>query len=126
MKLYLSSNESTEFAIPREILEYHKIAINNRNVLVVEVDEPVIGQNHGLGGTDITRLYLVNRHVEDALAFDKLDKFPIHVYVLLLSGNNLPCTLKEFKNIAWACIYNNKEDAQSHKIEYGLKTISRL
>jgi hypothetical protein len=126
MQLYLSSNESSDFAIPREILEYNKIVINNRNVLVVEVDEPVRGQNHGLGGTDITRLYLVNRHVEDALAFDNLDKFPIHVYVLLFDGNNLPYTLKEFKNIAWACLYNNKEDAQSHKIEYVVKTISRL
>ena len=68
MKLYLSSYEYESFEIPREILEFRKETIDNRNILVVNVDKPIIGQKYGLLGIDIQTLYLVRAN---ELAFDK-------------------------------------------------------
>jgi hypothetical protein len=112
MKMYISSNDYYNFKKPREILNYHKIAINNRNVLVVEVNEPLIGQKYGLSG-DISTLYLINRF--DEYAFDKLNKFPIdvHVFIVKKDETRLPSSLTEMQNIAWACLYDNEEDAVS-------------
>lgn len=117
MKLYLSSYEYESFEIPREILHFRKETIDNRNALVVEVDKPIIGQKYGLLGNDIQTLYLVNRVNENA--FDKLDSFPIDVHVLIpkSSENHVPTTIADMQNIAWACLYDNEEDAKNHKIQ---------
>jgi hypothetical protein len=127
MKLYLSFSDHVDAEVPRKILQYKKILINNRNVLVVEVDEPIIGQTYGFGGTDIKKLYLVNRYVEDVLAFNVFDKFPIDVYVLIPPTLNIiPSNLKEFMNIAWAWVYDNEVDAKKRKIISKVGRISRL
>ena len=49
---------------------------------------------------------------------EHLDKFPIHVYILISKtpGNIYPSSLSELENIAWACLYDNEEDARNHKI----------
>lgn len=54
MKLYLSSYEYDDFESPKEILQYHKTIIGDRNVMVVDVDKPLIGQKYGYGGSDIS------------------------------------------------------------------------
>ena len=117
MKLYLSSYEYESFEIPREVLNFRKETIDNRNALVVEVDKPIIGQKYGLLGNDIQTLYLVNRVNEQA--FDRLDSFPIDVHVLIpkSSENLVPKTIADMQNIAWACLYDNEEDAKKHKIQ---------
>lgn len=59
---------------------------------------------------------MLNRVDEDA--FEKLNHFPIDVHVLVsknLENKNLS-SLSELKNIAWVCLYNNKEDARNHKV----------
>lgn len=117
MKLYLSSYEYETFEVPREILHFRKETIDNRNTLIVEVDKPVIGQKYGLAGTDIQTLYLVNRVNEHA--FDKFDAFPIDVHVLIPKSPKelVPTSLSDMQNIAWACLYDNEEDARNHKIQ---------
>ena len=117
MTLYISSYEYSDFEIPREVLRYHKSLIENRNVLIVEVDTPLIGQKYGLLDNDISKLYLINRINENA--FDTLTKFPIDVHVLIPSSqkNLNPSTLSNFQNIAWACLYDNIKDARNHKAD---------
>lgn len=117
MKLYISSYEYKEFDIPRKIHHFIKGKIDNRNALIVDVDIPIIGQSYELFDYDIQTLYLINRVNENS--FDKLDSFPIDVHVLIpKSHKNLaPKALSEMQNIAWACLYDNEEDAQNHKIK---------
>lgn len=117
MKLYLSSYEYDSFEIPREILQFRKETIDNRSKLVVEVDKPIIGQKYGLLGYDIQTLYLVNKVNEHA--FDKFDSFPIDVHVLIPKNSEklIPTSLSDMQSIAWACLYDNEEDAKNHKIK---------
>jgi hypothetical protein len=117
MKLYISSYEYETFEKSREILSFQNMIIENRNILVVKVDTPIIGQKYGLGGIDIQTVYLLPRFIEDP--FNKLDIFPIDVCVLIpISVKNLvPKSLSDLQNIAWACLYNNKKDAKNHKIK---------
>jgi hypothetical protein len=116
MKLYISSYEYNDFEKPREILCYQKIKLNNKNCMVVKVNQPLNGQKYGLLGDDIIVFYLINRF--DEQAFDKLDKFPIDVYVLIRKENNVVdiSSLSELQNIAWACLYDNEKDAKDHRI----------
>ncbi len=116
MKFYLSSCEYPDFDIPREVIQYNKIRLDNRNLLIIEVDKHLIGQKYGLANANITKFYLVNRIDENA--FEKLNKFPIDVHIMIVKNNTIinPASLKELQNIAWGCIYNNKKDAMDHRI----------
>lgn len=116
MELYLSSYEYNDFEIPRKVTHFQKTKLSDRNVLIVEVDQPLIGQKYGLLGNDITKFYLVNRVDENA--FEKLNKFPIDVHVLIIGNSEIvyPSSLEELQNIAWACLYDNKKDAKKHRI----------
>jgi hypothetical protein len=116
MILYLSSYEYNDFASPRKILKHNKTVIDKKNVLIVDVDTPIIGQKYGLAGNDLIKLYLVNR--VDESAFIKLEKFPIDVHILIpKSVENLePSSMSQLQNIAWGCIYDNEIDARNHRI----------
>src|SRR6185369_593437 len=115
MELYLSSNDYKSFEVPRRVTDYKKIKLGTRNVLQIEVAEPLIGQSYGFGGTDITTFYLVNRF--DESAFEKLNEFPIDVHVLIVKNpeTKKPSSFDELRNIAWACLYDNAKDAKYHK-----------
>ena len=116
MKLYLSSYEYNDFEIPREVLQYQRKKLDDRNVLIIEVDKPLIGQKYGLLDNDISKFYLVNRVDENA--FDNLNKFPIDVHVLIIKKTETinPSSLSELQNIAWACLYDNEKDAINHRV----------
>lgn len=116
MKLYLSSYEYNDFEIPRKVLQYQKTKLNDRNALIIEVDKPLIGQKYGLLVKGVTKFYLINRVNEDA--FEKLNKFPIDVHVLIVKSPETvnPSSLSELQNIAWACLYDNEKDAISHRL----------
>ena len=114
MELYISSYDYASVFAPRRVLHYQKTKIDNRNCLIVEVDEPVIGQQHGLLDRDINTLFLINRH--DEYAFDKLNKFPIHVHVCIVKSIEIReehvTALSDLQQIIWACLYNNETDAR--------------
>ena len=116
MNLFLTSEDYIDFLIIRKIYNFDKILIENRNVLKVKVDIPIIGQKYNLGDYDPDILYLINRHDENA--FDKLNKFPIHVHVLIIKTREkiVPTCLDDLYHIAWASLYNNKKDAYNHKM----------
>ncbi|HEY9003265.1 MAG TPA: hypothetical protein VIM89_18050 [Mucilaginibacter sp.] len=113
--MYISSYDYYSFHTPRKILNCDKITIENKKVLVVEVEPPVLGQQYGLP-SDISTLFLINRFNENG--FDHLDKFPIDVYVLISNDSNKhsPSSLADLRNIVWACLYDNEKDARLHKI----------
>lgn len=115
MSLYLSSYEYKDFEIPRSILRYEKTILEGRNILIVEIDKPLIGQKYGLFDNNVSQLYLMNRVNEDA--FYNLNIFPIDVHVLIRKSEIIKISsLSDLQNIAWACIYDNKWDALNHKV----------
>lgn len=116
MKLYLSSYEYKDFEIPKEITHFHRMVLEDRSVLIVEVKQPLVGQKYGLLNNDITSFYLVNRVDENA--FEKLDRFPIDVHILIIKENITinPSSFKELQNVAWGCLYDNEKDAIEHRI----------
>lgn len=115
-RLYLSSYEYDDFSVPREVIQYHELTIDGRKVMMLHIENPLIGQQYGWGGEDIDKIYVTNRFEGDSL--DKLDTFPIDVYVLIPKNPKifLPSSLSELSNIAWACLYDNLKDAENHKI----------
>lgn len=114
MKLYISSYEYQDFDKPRKIIRYQKTELSSRNTLIVEVEEPLIGQKYGLLDYDVTTFYLINRVNEHA--FDHLNRFPIDVYVLIIKNNmdRHIVSLDQLQNIAWACLYDNLHDTLVH------------
>jgi hypothetical protein len=116
MKLYLSSYEYNDFEIPRTVTDFERLQLDGRDVLAVEVKQPLIGQKYGLLGNDITKFYLVNR--VDECAFESLNKFPIDVHILIVKSSTtiVPNSLDELQNIAWGCLYDNERDAKEHRI----------
>ncbi|MBM9502565.1 hypothetical protein JWG44_20125 [Leptospira sp. 201903071] len=115
LNLYLSSYDYDEFAKPRKILQYQKEKFSGRNILIVDVDTPVIGQTYGFGGNEISRLYLINRVNENA--FDQLNQFPIDVHILIVKKLAVlpPSSISELQSIAWGCLYDNEREAHSFK-----------
>ena len=111
MNLFLTSGDYTDFLILRKIIYHQKIVIENKNVLKVIVDVPLLGQKYNLRDYDPDVFYLVNRH--DEKTFDKFNVFPIHVHVLIIKSKTKlsPDSLDDLQHIAWACLYDNETDA---------------
>jgi len=116
MDLFLTSSDYADFSIIRKIVYYERIVIDNRNVLKVIVDIPLIGQKYNLRDYDPDVFYLINRH--DEKAFDKLNVFPIHVHVLIIKSCTKlsPVSLDDLQHIAWAALYDNETDANKHRM----------
>ncbi len=116
MKLYLSSDEYNDFSEVKEILTSSKLIFDYRTVIVIEVDKPLIGQKYDWGSKDITKLYITNRFKQDIGLWENFNKFPVYINVLIPKNpeNINPISFLELKNIAWACIYDNEQDAKNH------------
>lgn len=111
MNLFLTSDDYADFLIVRKIIDYQKTVIDNRNVLKVVVNEPLIGQKYNLGTYDPDVVYLINRHDENA--FDKFNAFPIGVHVLIVKTTTklTPTSLDDLQHIAWACLFDDETTA---------------
>jgi hypothetical protein len=117
MNLYLSSEEYLDFKEVRKILDLRKIEIEERHLILVRISPPLIGQKYSRRGDNIETVYLTNKFIEDIESIKKLNKFPLNVLVLMpKSLEIIPSSLREFDNIAWACLYNNEKDARDYKI----------
>lgn len=116
MKLFLSSYEFDDFDKPRKLLSIEKINLDDKLILMAEIENPIIGQKYGLLDKDISVLYLICRVDKDA--FIKLNKFPIDVHVLISnkSSKGNVSSLDDLQLIAWACLYNNQNDADMHRV----------
>jgi hypothetical protein len=102
-KKYLTSTDYDEFKKPRIIESPKSIIIESRNLTVVEINDPIIGQSYGFGGDDITRLYLLGRFKDDTVESAKL---PFDVHVMIPKNKDLSevKSLKDLLNIGWATV----------------------
>jgi hypothetical protein len=116
MNLYLSSDEYEDFKRVKEILQYQKIDIEHRSFMMAKIDIPLIGQKYGWGDKDIKTIYLTNRFEGDSI--EKINRFPFYVHVLIpkVSDSFGISSFSDLISIAWACIYDRKEDAINYRI----------
>ncbi len=112
MKLYLSSYDYEEFNIPKEIVSFNHILIENRNALLISLKVNIYGFKYGIN-RELNECILLSRF-DDRLLKD-LNKFPIDVHVFIFNDNTIN-SFKNMTNIAWACLYNNKDDAKLHRL----------
>lgn len=97
-------------------MRYSKLVIEKRSVIKMEIDDPLIGQKYGWPTKEIRVLFVTNRFKEDVNYWEGLNSFPIYVRVLIpiKVENSNPISFSDLREIAWACIYNNEEDAKNH------------
>lgn len=105
MNLYLISLDYYDFQIPRKVLEYQYITIENIQVLKIRTDLPIIGQKYGLGDCNPDIFYLTNKYNNDNLI--TLTGFPIAVvvYIAVSVDKMIPAHFVDLQNIAWAELY---------------------
>lgn len=121
MAIYLSSRDSFAFDGVRTIVVHKQKEIEGVKFLHVEVDVPVAGQDFNLGNQAISTFYLANRFEpknQDDIGL--LTAFPIHVHVYASTdpamSNFNHLHLSQLKNLAWATLYDNEDDAKHHRI----------
>jgi hypothetical protein len=115
MELFISSDEYSDFSIPRNISQVRRLSIGDRKAIEIKVDHPLIGQKYDLLDFDPSTFYLINRIDEDA--FDQLNNFPINVHILIVKHKSVaePLSIDELQHIAWGNLYDNFEDAKNYK-----------
>jgi len=118
MNLFLTSDDYYDFSIIRKIIDYHKIVLDNKNVLQIKVNEPLIGQKYNLGSYDPDVFYLISRHDENAL--NTLNTFPIPVHVLIPKTTTKlePIILDDLQQIAWASLYDDETLAYEDQVKW--------
>lgn len=107
-RFVMASTESSSFAEPRSCRVVAELKSESRDDLVlIEIEPPVIGQGFGLGGEDIHRVVIASRLVGRTLA--KMEScWPVQVYVLLMAKHLEDQTNirdDELSLVAWAEVY---------------------
>jgi hypothetical protein len=124
MALYISSSDYTYFAKPNEILSYNLEMISHKQLLKIELRDPVLSDGlFSIKGNNHYEFYLLARY--NKLDLIKLNKFPIAVYVLYFPTDGKK-EIENFQNIAWANIYDNFEDALDYEPPYSNSIFNKL
>jgi hypothetical protein len=83
--------------------------------MLVEVEPPLIGQDHGQGALNISQLVLSSRYQGDTLY--PIGQWPCHVYIARILDESISETLyftkEQVEIIAWGMIFRTIEDAKA-------------
>ena len=112
---YLASSEGYGMDVPRRAWRVKRLFAPDRDdLLLVEIDPPLVGQQYGLGDRDIDLVVVASKHEGSSLF--PITKWPAFVYVArpLIENPELRDKLQndEFELIAWAGLYRTEEDAR--------------
>lgn len=114
-KYYLSSVEYDTFITPRSIYPIEEIEIKDRKILKCKIEEPVYGYEYNLEEMNISEVYLIGRF--DNINFNKIEKYPYYAHLLVKKKALEEIhSLDDLYNLAWVMIYDNFNDAKSHKM----------
>jgi hypothetical protein len=114
-EFYLTSSEGYNLQEIRTCKRIRRFARKDRDdLLLIEIDPPIIGQQFGLGARDIHRVVVTPRHVGYTLF--PVNSWPAYVHVarLLIDECEIEETLdvKDLELIAWAELYPDLESAE--------------
>jgi hypothetical protein len=112
-----AAGENEGLASPRACWEKARLKDQVRDDhMLIEIEPPVIGQNYGLGGKDITNLILSARHEGDSLF--PVGEWPCHVYIARILDDAITKTLTftrgQVEIIAWGMIFRTLDEANAH------------
>ncbi|MEK7381720.1 MAG: hypothetical protein AAB262_00355 [Elusimicrobiota bacterium] len=116
---YLASTESKRFEHPRRCRALKRVCSESRDdLLLIQIEPPLIGQDYGLGSNDINVVAVATRHMGDSLF--PIQSWPVYVHVARILTRS-PAESEHFKDaeleaIAWAELYRTEEDAQLKKM----------
>lgn len=112
---YLASSEGYGLESPRGCKRVKRMISTSQNdLMLIEIDPPLIGQKYGLGGRDINHVIISPRHQGSSLF--PISEWPTFVHVARPLIDNIEnCDVlaeNEFELIAWAEIYQTEEEAR--------------
>ncbi len=83
--------------------------------LLCEIEPPILGQPHGLGGQDIHRVVLASRHA--GYSVFSIKDWPVYVHVARLTcddfGDKFIIAENDIESIGWAEIYESSAAAKT-------------
>lgn len=100
---------------PRSCWFVKRIAMERgRDLLLMRIDPPLVGQKYGLGGHDLDFVLITPRHQGDSLF--PINEWPLYVHVarpLVHDPENRDALRSdEMELIAWAELYRTEEEAR--------------
>jgi hypothetical protein len=112
-----AAGENEGLATPRACWEKARLKDPVRDDhMLVEIEPPVIGQNYGLGGEDISNLILSARH--EGFSLFPVKEWPCHVYIARILDDTITKTLTftrgQVEIIAWGMIFCTLDEANAH------------
>jgi len=113
---YLASSEGYGMQNPRRAFRLKRIGGDHRDdYLLIRIDPPLIGQTYGLGGEDVYEVIVATRSLSESLF--PIERWPAFVHVALPLVKD-PSSREvihdtELREIAWAELYRNEEDASA-------------
>ena len=112
---YLASSEGYELEEPRRCWHIKLLVTDKRkDLLLIRIDPPIIGQKYGLGDRDLDVVLVATRYKEDSLF--PINKWPVFIHVarLLIDNPQERSSLREdeFESIAFAELYESEQDAR--------------
>jgi hypothetical protein len=112
---YLSSTEGYDMESVRRSWRIKRMATANRDdLLLIEIDPPLIGQKYGLGDRDVKIVVIAPRHEGTSLFPIKEWPLSVHVARLLIDNPKDRNVLSDhdFESIGWAELYRTEDDAR--------------
>ena len=110
---YLSSSEGYDLEEPRRCWIVRKFRTTQRSdLLLVELQPPIIGQKYGLGGRDIAQVVVASRH--QGVSLIPISEWPAYVHVARIVGDSIeePLQDEDLQVIAWAELHQTEEAAR--------------
>ena len=112
---YLASSEGYDLEEPRRCWRIKRMTTETRkDLLLIRIDPPLIGQKYGLGDRDIDVVLVAGRYKGESLF--PIKKWPVFIHVarLLIDNSQERSSLRddEFESIALAELYESEQDAR--------------
>jgi hypothetical protein len=105
-----------DLAVPRACWTRGRLRDEVRDdYMLVDVEPPVIGQNYGLGGEDITSMLISTRH--RGFTLFPITEWPSHVYITRILDLSIVTTLFftgcQVELIGWGMIFRTENEAKA-------------
>jgi hypothetical protein len=81
-EFFMTSSETSSLADVRRCQYLDRVSLGQRHdLMLVSIEPPLIGQQFGLGGHDVSRLIIAPRH--RGVSLFPISEWPVHVHVFI-------------------------------------------
>ncbi len=112
---FLASSEGYDMEEPRRCRAIRRVRSRHRDdLLLIEIEPPLIGQKYGFGGRDVHQVLVATRH-QGASLFP-IRRWPVYVHVALCLADDWQdlefLADNQIRSIAWAELYKTEKRAR--------------